>query len=583
MQPPEVLPSTAVVSGFSRTVDVVSGFRRTISCATLARLTTALVVAPFVLVLWGYVAGPLLATLFESLHGIGGGFAAYLQMLGLSGAVGESILGSILVSSLSVISSCLVGAAFGIALNRWDVPLRRLWQVALLLPLVLPPLMGVRAFDFLFGIGGVIPQLLGQIFATRSNTFAIDGLVGVLLVHTVTMYPFTYLTVSTAMRQLDDSLEEAAMSLGSSSWHCWRRVVVPSLTPAIVAGALLTFVSAMGSYTAPLLFHVDAVMTRQIAIAKVNGHLGLASAISMVLALVALAFVVLMRRYEQRRPYRSVSKGALRRQPRTLSIRGRAALTTVLGAMALFLLLPIALIVIVAFSVNGSWRASLLPTRYTMDNFLVVVSDPVAWSAMTNSIVLSACAAVAIVLFGVLGAYVVARMRSRGRDILDVAMMLPWALPGTVVAVNLIAAFAHPSSFSFGYVLVGTPAIVALAYFVRFSPIVYRSTAASLAQIDPALEDAARGLGATWWTTFTRVVLPLLAPSIAAGALLAFVDGMGEYVATTLLSSTHVTMSIAIEQELAGGNFGSASALGTIQVVLAALVVAVMARRFDRA
>ena len=97
---------------------------------------------------------------------------------------------------------------------------------------------------------------------------------GVLLVHTLTMYPYFYLTVAAALEQTDDSLEEAAYSLGASRFQTWTRVLLPMLTPAVVAGALLTFMSSMSSYTAPLLFHVDKVMTQQIVIAKLNGRIG---------------------------------------------------------------------------------------------------------------------------------------------------------------------------------------------------------------------------------------------------------------------------------------------------------------------
>jgi iron(III) transport system permease protein len=174
-------------------------------------------------------------------------------------------------------------------------------------------------------------------------------------------------------------------------------------------------------------------------------------------------------------------------------------------------------------------------------------------------------------------------MRFRGKAVMDIAVMLPWALPGTVVAINLITAFAQPSPFAFGQVLVGTFAIVPLAYFVRFSPLVFRSTAASLAQLDVAIEEAARSLGATWWYAFSRVVLPLLYRGIAAGALLAFVDGVGEFVATVLLyTPQYRPISIAINDELYYANYGTAASLGVVQVLLVLVVVIFMRRLDDR-
>jgi iron(III) transport system permease protein len=174
-------------------------------------------------------------------------------------------------------------------------------------------------------------------------------------------------------------------------------------------------------------------------------------------------------------------------------------------------------------------------------------------------------------------------MSFRGKTAFDIAIMLPFALPGTVVAFNLIKTFNIPSVFSLGQVLVGTYAIVPLAYFVRFSPLVFRSTSASLSQLDPSVEEAARSLGSSWWYAFQRITLPLLYPGIAAGALLAFVNGIGEFVATILLHvhPRYRPLSIAIFDEFYRGNFGTAAAWGVVQVVLVLLVV-ILTQRIQR-
>jgi iron(III) transport system permease protein len=160
---------------------------------------------------------------------------------------------------------------------------------------------------------------------------------------------------------------------------------------------------------------------------------------------------------------------------------------------------------------------------------------------------------------------------------LEIALMLPWALPGTVVAFNLITAFNQPSAFTFGQTLVGTYAIVPLAYFVRFSPLVFRSTTAAFTQLHPSLEEAARGLGASAWSTFRLIVLPLSWRGIASGTLLVFVSGIGEFVATTLLHAQeqYKPLSIAIAEEYYGGDLGMAAAWGVVQmlIVLAALLL----------
>jgi iron(III) transport system permease protein len=549
-----------------------------------AQWSSGAVLAILGLVLWGYVVGPMISTFQESISGNGGGLAEYSRFFDFqSGTQGESMLGSIIISFLTVITSGITGVFLAVLLRRWDFPLRRVCQILVLVPIALPPLMGVEAFVLLYGIGGTFPQLLGNLFHTSQTTFAVDGVAGVLLVHTLTMYPYFYLTVAAALEQTDDSLEEAAYSLGASRFQTWTRVLLPMLTPAMVAGALLTFMSSMSSYTGPLLFHVDKVMTQQIVIAKLNGQMGLASVVSVMLGIISIAFLILLRKYEQRTSYITQSKGGARKRQRVTRPLWKGVIFVVASVSTIFVTLPIAMIFLLAFSVNGSWRTSALPSRYTLQNFQNIFQNAQFFDAIKNSLEMSALAVAGTIVVGLAAAYVITRMHFRGKTVIDIAMMLPWALPGTVVAINLITAFATPSVFGFGRVLVGSFAIVPLAYFVRFTPLVFRSTTASLAQLNESIEEAARSLGATWLYTFRVVVLPLLYRGIAAGALLAFVNGIGEFVATILIyTPSYRPLSIAINDELYYANYGTAASLGVIQVLLVLIVVIVMRQTEER-
>ncbi|HET9130609.1 MAG TPA: iron ABC transporter permease, partial [Terriglobia bacterium] len=491
--------------------------------------------------------------------------------------------GSLFISFLSVITSGVVGVFLAVLLNRWDFRFRKLYQALVLVPIALPPLMGVKAFYLLYGKAGTFPQLLGQIFHVSPTSFALTGISGVLLVHTLTMYPYFYLSVAASLAQADDSLEEAASSLGATSFQTWRRVLLPMLTPPIVAGALLTFMSSMASYTAPLLFEVNNVMTVQIANNAANRQ-ALASAVAVMLAVISVFFLIVIRAYEQRRVYRTQSKGGARKRRRLTSPVAKLVLFISALVSTIILILPIAMIFLLAFSVNYSWRTAPLPSAYTTANFVKMFSDSNTFDPIRNSLEMSAIAVAGALILGVTCAYVTSRMRVRGKGIIDVAMMLPWALPGTVVAFNLIVAFARPSVFSLGQVLIGTYWIVPLAYFVRFSPLIFRSTTSAMTQLDPSLEEAARTLGSTWWGAFRRVVLPLTSSGIAGGVLLAFVAGVGEFVATIMLfpKLKYRPLSIAINDELNVGRWGTAACLGVVQVVLVLTVVIIMRRVEDR-
>jgi len=487
-----------------------------------------------------------------------------------------------MVSALSVLLAGITGTFLAVLLTRWDFPLKRVCQVLALVPLALPPLIGVRAFFLLFGPGMVFPRLVSELFGTDQIAFSLYGLSGVLLVHTVTMYPYFYLSVTAALSNTDDSLEEAARSLGASGFQTWSRVLLPMLTPALVAGGLLTFISSMASYTAPAIFGFENVLTRQIVIARDLNEMRLAAVGAVVLAAFSIVFLILIRLYEQRRVYRTQSKGGARKRRRTTSGVGKAIAFAAALVSIVFLLLPIAVVVLFAFSVDSSWKEAL-PSAYTLQNFAAIYSDRDSWVSIKNSLEMSAIAVAAAIPFAVAGAYVISRRNFRGKTLMDIAMMLPWALPGTVVAVSLIVRFNQPSVFSLQTVLVNTFAIVPLAYFVRFSPLIFRSSAAALSQLGVNLEEASRSLGAGWTATFLYIVLPLVSRGILAGALLAFVDGVGEFVASVLLTNTDTTtMSVVINDKLYRGNFGTGAALGVIQIILVFAVVIVVRRIEDR-
>src|SRR5262245_40840531 len=301
------------------------------------RFDSSFIIFLLAIALWGYVVGPLFATFQQSITGNGGGLIEYTKFFDLRhGAQGESMLGSVIISALSVITSGLTGAFLAVLLKRWDFPLRKVCEVLVLVPIALPPLMGVQAFVLLYGIGGTFPQLFGNLFHTSKTAFAVDGISGVLLVHTLTMYPYFYLTVAAALEQTDDSLEEAALSLGASKLQTWRRVLLPMLTPAIVAGSLLTFMSSLSSYTAPLLFHVDQVMTQQIVLARINNELGLASVVSVMLAAISVLFLILLRAYEKRSGYATLSKGGARKRRQVTSPVWKAVLVIVASGSTIF-------------------------------------------------------------------------------------------------------------------------------------------------------------------------------------------------------------------------------------------------------
>ena len=533
-----------------------------------------LLISPLFLILFAYVIFPFYSTFLQSFAGENR-FANYAKFFSLDSPANlEALWNSFYISVFSVICCAVVGITMAFLLERYEFPGRRLLSVLVLVPMALPPLVGVLSFTFLYGESGIFPRFFQQLFSLDEVPFALKGIWGVVVVHTFTMYTYFYLTASAAIKGLDPSLEEAATSLGASRIYVWRKVILPMLTPSIIASSLLVFMVSMASYTAPLMFGVERTMTMQIYLARTNGNLDMAATQSTILSIVSILFLFIMRWYQNRRNYQNLSKGISvhRSEVTSKPLKYISIFLSFLGT--LILILPILVLVLISFSKDGAWTVQILPTEYTLDHYKALFTDERTWRPIWNSIQMGAVATVGNILFGVAAAYAMIRLSFKGKALLDVLIMIPWALPGTVVAVNLIAAFSTENVFAFNQVLIGTFWILPLAYFVRHLPLVFRSTSASLMQLDQSIEEAARSLGASWWYTFRKIVLPLILSGIIAGTLLALVQSIGEFVASILLYSTStIPLSVAIFQKLYAFKFGTACAYGVLQIVLILVVL----------
>jgi len=533
-------------------------------------------VSPLFLILLAYVIYPLFETFVTSIKVDGAitwkNYARFFSLEHTSNL--EALWTSIYISVLSVVSCGIVGVTMAFLLERYEFPGRKILSVLALVPMALPPLIGVLSFTFLYGESGIFPRAIKELLGLAQVPFSLKGIWGVVVVHTFTMYTYFFMTATAAIKGLDPSLEEAAASLGANRFTVWRRVILPMLTPAMVASSLLVFMVSMASYTAPLVFGIDRTMTMQIYLSRTNGDLDMAATQSTILSMVSVLFLLIMRWYQGVRNYQNLSKGVSvhRTEIKSKAVRSIAMVLSFAGTIVL--MLPILVLVLISFSVDGTWTVQILPPAYTLDHYLDLFTDSKTWRPIVNSLQLSAMACVGIVLFGVAAAYAMIRLKFRGKTLLDVLIMLPWALPGTVVAVNLIAAFSQPTVFSFGQVLIGTFWIIPLAYFVRHLPLVFRSTSATLMQLDPSVEEAARNLGATWWYSFRRVVFPLALGGILAGTLLAFVQCIGEFVASILIFTPRTTpLSVAIFQRMYSFEFGTACAYGVLQIIVIIVVL----------
>ena len=502
--------------------------------------------------------------------------ANYREVLS-QGIVIEALLNSIVLSIGTVLFCALVGVPLAFLFERFDFPGRRLFAALAALPLVLPPLVGTVAFIFLFGESGILAHSIQNLLGLQSPPWTLGGWSALLFFHTYTMYPFFYVLTGAGLRRIDASLAEAASSLGASRFVVTRRVLLPQLTPSLIAAALLTFMTSMASFSAPLLFGGQVrVLTLEIFTARQRGDNVLGVTETVVLAIISLAALIFFQRYEGTRKFAAAAmKGAPRRRAAIVSGKARAIATIVAVVFALVLVLPVATLILVSFAREGSWTTQTLPSAYTVANYVRLFSEPLAAEVFVNSLLMSAIAAVAALVWSFCVVILLVK-RGRGgvfdqgwRRLLSLMVLIPWALPGTVVAVSVAEAYGRPGSLLGSFVLVGTFWILPVVYFLRFMPLVVRALQASMEQLDPSLDEAAGSLGARPWQRFLRVTLPLVWPGAVAGTLLAFVIALGEYVASVLVFvPANRPISIAIASELRDFNLGAAAAYGVVLIVI---------------
>lgn len=494
---------------------------------------------------------------------------------GLIGA----ILRSFQVAGLTTLVASMMALPAAFLIARHDFRGRRLWGIAVLVPLMLPPFVGAIGIKRLFGRYGTVNLLLMKLFGLETppvDWLAADW-ISVVLLQALHLYPILYLTVQSSFRDLDPRLEEAAANLGCGPFAVFRRVALPLTLPAYFAGAIIVFVWAFTDVGTPLLLGMRNVVAvrifEQVSDMAVNpaGHALVLVVVAISIAMFALARVIAPRHREV-----TASRGAAPRIPRRLGWAGTVAATGFLGGLSAMAIAPHIGVAILSFSER--WFLTALPSEWSARSYRLLLEHPVAASSIELSILLAGAATVICVVLGLLIAHGSARgSLPLGRH-LDTLAMAPLAVPGVVLAFGLAGAFAgtrlDPVTHS--------PVILLIAsYAVRRLPFAVRAIAAGFAQVSPSLEEAARNLGCGPRRAFARITLPLLLPHILAGAVLTFVFAAVEVSDSLILAvkSKYYPMTKALWELLGRLDDGPtiASAMGVMIMLLLAAAFAAAA------
>ena len=478
------------------------------------------------------------------------------------------LLGSLLLAVPVALAATLLGAVLAWLAMRSDLPGASALLPLVALPHIIPGFQLASAWVEIFSQGGLWQAAFG--FAPPMSAYGVNAILVVLVLHLM-LFPF--MLVSSAFQAADPALEEAGRIAGLSPTRVFIRITLPLARPALLGSLLLVFAYVLEEFGVPSLLGTpsgfDTLTTRIYGLATTPPlDLSGSAVLALVLGLIALAVLWVQLRLLRDQRLESLAGKASRPSRQALG-RWRWPLAVPLWCVLVVLVLA-PLLSLMLVSLLGSWGQGYGPQNWTMSRYADLWHSEELRRAMRNTVVLAAgsaaiCAAVAVVIV-----YGAQRLRWRASLLADRVSFVAFALPGLVVGLALILAFGG------GWLpLYGTPWILLLAYVARFTGVGVRTVAARLAQVGVQLEAAAQVGGLSRLRVVARVVLPLLAPALAASAVLVFINAVKEISATSLLASQgSETLAYEAYMRFQEGNYTQGSAVSVVMIVLVLLVLA---------
>ena len=481
----------------------------------------------------------------------------------------RSLWNSLLLGVATVITTSVLGIAVALLIIRYDFPYRNLFAYLTMLPMILPPLVGVLGFVFILGRAGTVNVLLMDWFGLTHPVNFMYGMHGVLIVETLHLFPFMTLSILDSLSKVDPSLEEAAQVMGAKGWQRFRDITLPLTTPGYVSGALLVFIWTFADFVTPLVVGVQDLLAVQAYLNIVQFvdrrifRMGIV--ISALLVLLAIVFVLVARHYIAIKDYSSLAYSRVER--RRLGPVARWIAVGFLLLLVFISLLPQAGVVLAAF--GKGWSLTAFPTQYTLDYFRQVSLETPKF--IVNSLVYSGLAVVICLVIGVPMAWIMARTQTLGRGAMDALTTLILAIPGTAIGIAFIRAFHYPLP-ALDVALTSMWVILPLVLAVRRLPYTVRSSYSSLLLVHKSMEEAAANVGATRLRTFWDITAPLVWKGILVGAMFSFIMSIQEASATLFLTLGGWEMiPFAIFTYYISGSHGQAAALGVILIALCAI------------
>lgn len=485
----------------------------------------------------------------------------------------EALKNSLVIAGGVTFFSTIIGVFFAWLVSRTDLPFKETMKVLFLVPFMLPSFIGALAWKMLLSPrSGYINKFLSGLFGWDGSLFNIYSLSGIIAVETMYLFPFVFIQVAGALERMDPTLEESARISGAGLITITRRITLPLMMPSIAAGALLVALYSLAHFGVPAIlgtergiYNIPTKIYEQIY--QSGGSfvaIRTGTILSSILIIAAGLILYLQSLVLKAGRFQVIAGKSMR--PMLLKLRGLKIPLLIFSI--LYILITVVLPTMTIFLV-GSLKTYGI--RFTMENMsfdnlkYILFQWKMTKDAIWNSFYLSLGAAFVTMIVGTLISYTIVKMKVRGKFILEFLGVLPFSVPGTVIALGVILVW----SGKFGINLYNTAWIIFVAYIARYMAFSLKSNSAALEQVDDSLEEAARACGATHWQTLKDIVIPLIKPGMVAAFFLIFLPALRELTTSVLLyGPTTRTIGVAIYALNEDGETVYAATLASVALVI---------------
>lgn len=507
---------------------------------------------------------PILQIFVKSVYEPGRGiFFDYFQKFFSKPYYTNALKNSFVVTISATAVTAVIGTILAYIMQTIKIRGKNVLEVLIIISMLSPPFIGAYSWVLLLGRSGPITSFINNVLHIPFD--GIYGFPGILLVFSMQLYSLIYLYVSGALKNMDNSLNEAAESLGCTGIKRIFKIVLPLILPTLLAGCLLVFMRAMADFGTPMLigegYRVMPVLIYNEFISEMGGSDGFAAALSVIMVIITTVLFLTQK-------YISNKKSFSMSATNPLSAKKEKGIKNILAHVYVYLIVGISILpqLTVAYTSFKNVNGRVFVEGYSLQSYKDAFGK--LGNSIWNTFSYSIIAVLVCVLLGTLIAYITIRRRNPVTSTLDTITMMPYIIPGSVMGIALLMAFNKPP-----VMLMGTAMIMIVAFVIRRLPYTIRSSSAILAQISPSVEEASISLGASNMKTFRKITAPMMMPGVVSGAILSWMTIISELSASVLLYVTGTkTLTIAIYTEIVRANYGIAAALSVL-LTLSTIIV----------